>query len=915
MAHSQLPQAGAEDVLYVVDISSYVFRAYFAVGHLSNSAGLATGAVLGVTRMLQKLLRDRSPKYVAIAMDSKTPTWRHEVFDQYKANRPPPPEDLVEQIPMVQKVVEAYQIAVLQRDGFEADDVIATAARKAHEAGLKTVIVTGDKDLMQLIGDDLIVWDTMKDKVWGADEVEAKWGVKPSALGDVLALMGDSSDNVPGVPSVGPKTATKLLVEHGDLESVLAAAPKKKGKLGQTLQDHAEQARLSKRLVTLTEEVDMDFSLKKLRFDGPDLPRLRELLEELEFTQVLEQLGPADLPAPAPADLPPRTYLPILTLEQLDQAVAAIGEAGEVSVDLETTSLDPVRAEIVGVALSWKPQEGWYLPVSHLYLGAPDQIGLVPALERLRPLLEDEAIRIYGQNFKYDDVVLRRNGVHTTNVAFDTMMASYLLDPGKRSHGLDQLAKDELGYEMTSYDQVTQKKRGSQLRFEEVEVEAATAYAAEDAEVVFTLVKRLEPKIEEAGFDKLMHQVELPLAGVLAEMELAGVLVDTKVLGELSHEVGQQLVELEARAQELAGHPFNLASPKQLATILFDEIGLAPVKKTKGRTARSTDMEVLGELAKEHELPKLVLEHRQLAKLKGTYLDGLPKLVTPETGRIHTTYNQSVAATGRLSSSEPNLQNIPIRTELGRRIRRAFVAPPGYKLLAADYSQVELRVLAHLSNDPLLIESFRSGEDVHERTAREIFGVPEGEEVPFEQRRRAKAINFGVIYGKSDYGLAKDLDISKTEARAFIESYFARYQGVKEFMDKTVAQAKEGQGVHTLMGRRRFLPELKSKNYAARSGAERMARNTPIQGTAADIMKVAMVRLSRRLAEESHLGARMILTVHDEVVLEVPLDQEAAVEAMVVEAMMGASDLMGEAELSVPLVVDPGWGLDWAEAH
>lgn len=915
MGQTQLPKAGADDVFYIIDISSYVFRAYFAVGHLSTSSGEPTGAVIGVTRMLQKLWTDRRPAYLAVAMDSKTPTWRKEVYPEYKANRPPPPPDLVEQFPTVAELVEAYRIPVMQRDGFEADDIIATATSKAREAGFHVVIVTGDKDLMQLIDDGVVVYDTMKEKVWGAPEVEEKFGVPPTALGDLLALMGDSSDNVPGVPSVGPKTAAKLLNAHGNLDAVLAAGPSTKGKLGQTLVDHEESARLSRQLVALDGAVEIDFQPATLEFGAPDLPKLRALLQRLEFNQILSELDPeVEDEVGTAAATKPRAFRTISTISELKEAVATIREGGEVSFDLETTSLDPVRAAIVGIALSWKELEGWYVPVSHMYLGAPAQVSLDDALAVLKPLLEDPAIRVYGQNFKYDDIILRRHGVVTADVAFDTMMASYLLDASKRSHGLDQLAKDELNYTMTSYKDVTQKKRGSQLSFDEVEIDAATEYAAEDAEVVYTLVSRLRPKVEKAGFSRLLDDIELPLGRVLAEMEIAGVLVDTKLLKDLNRGVGEQLGQLEKKAETAAGHTFNLASPKQLATILFDELGLTPVKKTKGRTARSTDMEVLSELANDHELPGIVLEHRQLAKLKGTYLDGLPKLVNPHTKRIHTSYNQAVAATGRLSSSDPNLQNIPIRTDLGREIRKAFIAPPGTTLLAADYSQVELRVLAHLADDPILIDAFKSGEDIHARTAREMFGLDKGTPVPSELRRRAKAINFGVVYGQTDYGLAKELGIAKSEAKEFITNYFERYAGVKAFMDDIIQEAKKGHGVYTLLGRRRFLPDINSKNFSARAGAERMARNTPIQGTAADIMKLAMIRLSRRLLKEA-LSSRMVLTVHDELVLEVPSGEEELTERVVVEEMMGAADLLGTTELKVPLAVDTGWGPNWAEAH
>jgi DNA polymerase-1 len=906
MTPTELPPPGTPDVLYVVDILSFVFRAYYAIGHLSNSKGAPTGAVLGVVRMLLKLLIERKPAYLAVASDSKGPTWRKQEYPEYKANRQKPPQDLLDQIPVALHVAGACGIPVLEREGFEADDVIATVTRRARDAGLRTVIVTGDKDLMQLVGDGVVVYDTMRDAVYGPGEVEAKFGVGPSRLGDLLALMGDSSDNVPGVPGVGPKSAAKLLHEHQTLDAVLAAAPTIKGALGERLVSHAGDARISRRLVELREDVDVDCDVSRLRFSSPDLVGLRPVLEELELKQVLKELYSA--PAPDELGPPRREYRTISTRDGLEDAVARIRAAGEVSVDLETTSLDSMQTEIVGIALSWRPLEGWYVPVRHQYLGAPEQLALDDVLATLRPVLEDPSIKVYGQNFKYDDVILKQHGVEVANVAFDTMMASYLLDPGKRSHGMDQLAADVLGYTTITYDEVTQKTRGSQLRFDEVDVESATRYAAEDAEVVMTLVKTLEPRVREAGFDGLLRDVELPLGRVLADMERVGVSVDVGLLGELSRSVGVQLAELEQRAHEAAGRRFNVSSPKQLAEVLFDEIGLDPVKKTKGKTARSTDVEVLTDLSGLHPLPGIVLEHRQLAKLKGTYLDGLPRLVNPTTRRIHTSYNQAVAATGRLSSSEPNLQNIPIRTDLGRQIRRAFVAPEGTRLLAADYSQVELRVLAHLSGDPLLLDSFSKREDVHARTAREIFGIPQGEPVPPDLRRRAKAINFGVIYGQTEYGLAKELGIGRAEAGEFIAGYFARYAGVKAYMDHVVEEARGGEGVRTLAGRRRFIPDISSNNHTARLAAERMARNTPIQGTAADIMKKAMVTLHKRLKDE-HLGSRMVLTVHDELVLEVPEAESERAAAIVEQEMMGAE------ALDVPLVVDLGWGSNWADAH
>jgi DNA polymerase I len=896
-----LPWPEGTEILYLIDVSSFIFRAYYSVGKLSTADGTPTGAVFGVANMLVALFKDYAPTHVAVAMDSRTPSFRREIYPAYKANRPPPPEDLRVQFPLVREVVEAFDLAVLQRDGFEADDLIATAVRAGQSAGLRVVIVSADKDLMQLVGPSVVMLDTMKSALWDEAAVEAKWGVPPRLLGDLLAIGGDSSDNIPGVPRVGPKTAAPLLVQFGGLEPLLAsldALPSKA--LAARLAEHAQLARLSRRLVELVDvPVEIDFAA--MAHGPPSRERLGPVLDRLELRQLKDRLFGAE-PA-APRNAPSVAYRTIADLEALRAAAGEIRAAGRFAVDLETTSISPVVAEIVGVAFAWRPFEAAYVPVGH---AAGPSLPLADVLGVLEPLLEDPAIGVVAQNAKYEDVIFRRHGVRISNAAFDPMLASYLLRGEARGHGLDALAREILGRGTITYEEVTEKARGHQLAFGEVAVERATQYAGEDAEVALALADAMAPTIEAAGLGPLLHDVEIPLEHVLAGMELVGVAVDVALLGEMSTAFGAAIAQKEREAYAAAGHELNLASPKQLQQVLFEELKLPVQRKTK--TGYSTDSEVLEALAPLHPLPAILVEHRLLAKLKGTYLDALPRLVNPATGRIHTSFNQTITATGRLSSSNPNLQNIPIRTDRGRDIRRAFVAAPGHVLLSADYSQIELRVLAHLSGDAELCAAFGSGEDVHARTARAVFGIPAGGDVPRELRAQAKAVNFGVIYGKTDFSLAKELGIPRSEAKRFIEGYFRLHVGVARYMEETIAKARETRQVTTLLGRKRDLPEIASANHLMRQGAERMARNTPIQGTAADLLKLAMIRVDERLSR-GDLGARMILTVHDELVLEVPEDEVEKTKSAVQQAMENAL------ELRVPLVVDIGIGRSWAEAH
>lgn len=892
------------DVFYIVDVSSFIFRAYYSTGYLSTSDGTPTGAVFGVANMMVSLLKEFEPSHIAIAMDSKTPTFRKEIFPEYKANRPPPPDDLIVQFPFVEELVNAFGFTVLQKDGFEADDIIATAVTTAVSAGLKAVVVSGDKDLLQLVSDDVVMLDTMKKKIWDAAAVEEKWLVPPSLVGDLLALAGDSSDNIPGVPRVGPKTAAPLLNELGGLEGMYANLEKIKSKAMQKrLADHEADARLSRELVALKADVPIAVSMAECAKNNIDAAVMVPLLEKFEFNQLRDRLfGNYRQTQPASPSVEV-VYHTVDTMAQLLTIAEKIKGCGRFAVDLETTSKNAVVAEIVGVALCYEPYVGYYIPVAHK---AGNCVSLESVLEVVKPLLEDPDIEVVVQNIKYEDTIFRRHGIVIRNVPMDPMLASYLLRAQERSHSLDALAKVLLGRTLKSYDEVTEKGRGTQLLFNEVSVENATEYAAEDAEVAFDLARTLEKEIVEADMQHLLRDVEIPLARVLCKMELAGILVDTGMLKEMSDRFGHQIETLEQMAHELAGRPFNLASPKQLQEILFDELNLPTQKKTK--TGYSTDSEVLETLAFMHDLPRVLLEHRTLTKLKSTYLDALPKQVNPATGRIHTSFNQAIAATGRLSSNNPNLQNIPIRTEQGRDIRKAFVARDGWLLMSADYSQIELRILAHLSGDERLRDAYIHNRDIHERTARAVFGLADDVPVSREQRAIAKTVNFGVIYGKTGFSLAKELGISRPEAQRFIDTYFNLYKGVAKYMDDVVARVKEEKAVFTLLGRKRDLKEIDASNFNVRQHAERMARNMPIQGTAADLLKVAMINVDAAL-EKSGLNARMLLTVHDELVLEVPEDEVEAVQTLVVHEMENAM------QLDVPLKVEAGVGHSWDDAH
>ena len=896
-----LPPPGSADVLYLIDLSSYVFRAYHAIAPLSNTKGEPTHATYGTVSMLQKLVGEKKPALLAVAMDSKGPTFRHALYSEYKATRSARPPDLALQMERSREIVEAYRIPIFQRDGVEADDLIATAVRLGREAGLFVVILGADKDLMQLISDRVAMWDTMRDRTYGLPEVVEKFGVPPAQLRDLLALMGDSSDNIPGVPSVGPKTACELLQKYGTIDGIYAHLGEiTKKRLREVLEANEANARLSQKLVSLRDDEPIAWNLEDLHYGGADFERLRDIYTELGFQRMIASIPVGAVPEPARTKEPVRCKT-ITTLDELRELVASAKKAARIAVGIETTSPEPMRASLLGVSIAAFAGEGNYIPIGHRYIGAPRQLTLDEVREELGPLFRDASVAKVGHDIKYIEVALGRHHLMLARPTFDVMIASYLLD-SEAPNDLAAIAKRELDETLSTFEQMTARPRGHRLGFDEIEVELAARHAGSNVEAVWRLDERLGPQVVRQGLARVMDEIETPLSPVLAEMERIGVFVDLGELDRLRKNVDTEIERLEKKARELAGREFNVSSPRQLEVILFDELGLKPIKRTK--TARSTDADVLEQLAEFHPLPGVLLEHRQLSKLKGTYIDALPSLVNPTTGRIHTEWSQAVAATGRISSNNPNLQNIPVRSDLGRAIRRAFVAPSGMRIVSADYSQIELRVLAHLSQDAVLVDAFRTGQDVHTRTAMEVFAVP-AEGVTDEMRRRAKTINFGVIYGMGEVALAKRLDISRQEAAAFIEAYFKRYHRVHAFMEETLQTARRGEAVRTLFGRQRLLPNIRSSNGMLRAAAERIAQNTPIQGTAADLLKLAMIRLR----EPAVPGARMVLTVHDELVFEVP-------EGSVPEAMDRVKRAMETVyPLDVPLDVDIGSGVNWGDVE
>ena len=907
--------------LVLIDGSSYLYRAFHALPPLTAPDGTPTGALFGIVNMLRATLKE-NPDFTAFVVDASGPTFRDEIYPQYKAQRPPMPDDLRAQVEPMMKIVEALGFPILRVSGVEADDVIGTLALQAHAAGIPVTISTGDKDFAQLVRPGITLTNTMTGSVLDDAGVMEKFGVRPDQVIDLLSLMGDSVDNIPGVDKCGPKTAAKWLAEYGTMDSVMANAEKIGGKIGENLRAALGRLPLNQRLVTIKTDVPLDLAPTDLKLRGRDVEALRELYARYGFGAALREIegkaapsaaGPRAAAPAAVEDAPldpalsaPGEYECVLDMARLHDWIARLQAAPLVSFDTETDSLDPMRANLVGLSFAVEPGQACYIPVAHDYPGAPAQLDRAAVLEALRPVFEDAAKPKLGQHGKYDLHVLRRHGVAVQGYAEDTMLESFVFNAGGQRHDMDTLAQKYLGYATIKYEQVA-GKGAKQILFSQVALDDATKYAAEDADVTLRLHRVLSAKLAALPtLESVYRDIEMPLVPVLEKMEATGVLVDCAELKRQSADLSQRMLAAQQRAHEIAGRAFNLDSPKQLGQLLFDELKLPALVKTP-TGAPSTNEEALEAIADQHELPRLILDYRGLAKLRNTYTDKLPEMVNPETGRVHTSYHQAGAATGRLSSNDPNLQNIPIRSEDGRRIRTAFIAPPGRRIVACDYSQIELRIMAHLSGDPGLVGAFESGLDVHRATAAEVFGVPL-DQVSGDQRRAAKAINFGLMYGMSAFGLAKQLGIGRGEAQDYIALYFNRYPGVRDYMERARQQARDHGYVETVFGRRLQLNEIHSRNQAQRAGAERAAINAPMQGTAADIIKRAMVTVHQWLAGHADKAA-LLMQVHDELVFEADAGFVDELVAQVRTRMESA------AQLKVALVVDVGTGLNWDQAH
>jgi DNA polymerase-1 len=919
MPQNTSPENTAKPPLLLVDGSSYLYRAFHALPPLKTSTGMQTGAVKGVISMIRRLIADYPDSPVAVVFDAKGKTFRHDMYKEYKANRPPMPDDLRPQIEPIHQIIKAMGLPLLTIEGVEADDVIGTLAVQATELKMDAVISTGDKDMAQLVNEHISLINTMDNSRLDETGVEEKFGVRPDQIIDYLALMGDKSDNVPGVAGVGPKTAVKWLAAYGDVEQLIEHADEIKGKIGEKLRNQLDQIPLSRELVTIKCDVELEQSPDQLLHTEPDNETLLAQYTELEFKGWAAELS-SDQPVSGDKQETPKdasndsqlaakaegSYEIVMTEEAFTLWLERLQKAELIAVDTETTSLDYMMAEIVGLSFSIQAGEGVYIPVAHDYIGAPEQLDRDWVLAQLKPLLEDPNIAKVGQNLKYDKSVLANYDISLEGIVRDTMLESYMLDSTSGRHDMDSLALRHLDRTTIHYEDVA-GKGAKHIGFSQVPLEQAGPYAAEDADVTLALDDVIWSQLKELdGPKKVFETIEMPLLSVLSRIERNGALIDSDLLATQSHELGLRLIELETEAHDLAGQPFNLGSPKQLQEIFFEKLNLPIIKKTpKGQP--STAEPVLKELAQEFPLPKVILEYRSLSKLKSTYTDRLPEQVCPKTGRVHTSYHQAVTATGRLSSSNPNLQNIPVRTQEGRRIRQAFVAPEGYKLVAADYSQIELRIMAHLSADPGLISAFGAGLDIHKATAAEVFGV-DIEQVDSDQRRSAKAINFGLMYGMSAFGLGNQLDIPRNLAQQYMDQYFERYTGVHDYMERIRETAEQQGYVETLFGRRLYLPEINSRNHMRKQAAARAAINAPMQGTAADIIKMAMIDVDQWLQKELP-EVRITLQVHDELVLEIP---ESRLEEVLPELK---KRMEGAANLDVPLIVDVGIGDNWEQAH
>ncbi|MFY8351513.1 DNA polymerase I [Pseudoalteromonas sp. SSM20] len=910
----------SENPLILVDGSSYLFRAYHAPPHLTNSKGEATGAIYGVINMLKSLVKQYSPSHMVVIFDAKGPTFRNEMYSEYKANRPPMPDDLRSQIEPIHNIIKAMGLPLISIPGVEADDVIGTLAKQASEQKRDVLISTGDKDMAQLVDEHVTLINTMTNTILDPEGVVNKFGIGPELIIDFLALMGDKVDNIPGVPGVGEKTALAMLQGLGSIDSLYDNLDKiadlgfrGSKTMAKKLEDNKEQLQLSYELATIKLDVEIEQDIESFKVAEANTDELIKLYGECEFKRWLSELldgntaPAAEVESTIPAKQIEANYETILTEAQLDSWISKLEKAELFAFDTETTSLDYMQADLVGMSFAVTEGEAAYLPLKHDYLGAPVQLDLDLVLSKLRPILADHNKAKVGQNLKYDKSVLARAGIELNGIRFDTMLESYVLNSVGTRHDMDSLALKYLGHKNISFEEIAGKGK-AQLTFNQIELEKAAPYAAEDADITLRLHNTLWPMLEkEADLVEVFNTIELPLVSVLSNMERTGVHINSQMLAQQSVEIAARLEELEKEAYEIAGEEFNLSSTKQLQGILFEKLGLPVLKKTP-KGAPSTAEEVLQELAHDYPLPKLIIEHRGLAKLKSTYTDKLPKMVDEVTQRVHTSYHQAVTATGRLSSSDPNLQNIPIRNEAGRRIRQAFVAAPGKLIMAADYSQIELRIMAHLSQDKGLLSAFAEGKDVHSATAAEVFGVPL-ETVTSDMRRKAKAVNFGLIYGMSAFGLSRQLDIPRNEAQHYMDTYFERFPGVLEYMERTREAAADKGYVSTLFGRRLYLPDINARNGARRKAAERAAINAPMQGTAADIIKRAMINVAGWLKTQSQDDIEMIMQVHDELVFEIKAEK-------VDEFSNKICSLMSEAaELDVPLLVEADSGDNWEQAH
>ncbi|MEE4363254.1 MAG: DNA polymerase I [Desulfotignum sp.] len=885
--------------IFLIDGSAFLYRAFHAIQSLSTAQGHPTNATFGFTRILMKLIREKNPVYAAVFFDVKGPTFRHKLYEAYKANRPPMPDELAAQIPDIRRMIAALNIPVVQKTGYEADDLVGTFARMAQEEGFEVVMVTGDKDFIQLITDHCILWDPMKDTVMDRDAVRADMEIEPEQFVDVLGLAGDASDNIPGVKGVGIKTAVKLVAEFGSIDNLYQNLDQvaKKKKLYENLNAGRDLVILSRDLATIDQHVKIRETIEDFRLQPFDTKQAFALFNELEFKSLAQEFAEK-------ADTSKKIYKLITQVPEMEKLAKVLANKQVFAIDTETSSKNPMEADLVGISFSYMEDSGFYMPVAHTI--ETDQPDRADILRIFGPVLADPDIRKVGQNIKYDYIVLARYGLDLKGIAFDTMIASYLLNPATRGHGLDQIAMNLFGYKMVSYEEVAGKGK-DQIGFQDVPVADALFYAAEDADLTFMAYQQFLKQLKDQGLYDLMERFEVPLITVLADMEMTGFKVDKQELAELAETFEAEMAVLEQEIYDLAGERFNINSSQQLGVILFEKLQLKSAKKTRKKTAYSTDVEVLTKLAASHPLPEKLLRYRTLGKLKSTYADALGQLIHPETGRIHTSFNQTITVTGRLSSSHPNLQNIPIRKPEGKKIRKTFVPKEGSTLVSADYSQIELRILAHCAEDEILMEAFCNDEDIHTRTAMEVFQVLPGF-VTDDLRSQAKAINFGIVYGMSAFRLANDLNISRKMAATYIDNYFSRYAGVKKFIDNTIRRTWETQETTTIFGRKRRLPDIRSSNANLRNFANRAAVNTPIQGSAADLIKLAMIQMAQAL-EKNSMASRMILSVHDEIIFETPFAEKSDLMDLAREVMEGVYPL------KVPLKVNFGSGANWAAAH